>query len=206
MAARPGRVEVVMRLRVALVVLFQVCTVSAYAQTSDGGFDKALSTSMAASAKAMFATIRGDLADAAAAMPAEDYAYKPHPDSRTFAALVGHVASANYFFCAMAKGASPMSTPAATGGYERLTDKAALVKALDDSLTYCDAVYGELTDASFNEPVSTPAVGPMKPTQTTRGLLLMFNTTHDNEHYGNVVVYMRAKGHVPPSSARTGGR
>jgi uncharacterized damage-inducible protein DinB len=30
----------------------------------------------------------------------------------------------------------------------------------------------------------------------------MFNTTHNNEHYGNIVVYMRLKGHVPPSTAR----
>ena len=30
----------------------------------------------------------------------------------------------------------------------------------------------------------------------------MFKTTHNNEHYGNIVVYMRLKGHVPPSTAR----
>ena len=150
----------------------------------------------------MFSTIRRDLADAAEAMPVDDYAFKPHPDSRTFAALVGHVASANYFFCSMAKGASPMSTPAAAGGYEKLTDKAALVKALNDSLEYCDAVYESTTDANFGEAVTTPAIGPMKATPTLRGLVLMFNTTHNNEHYGNVVVYMRAKGHVPPSTAR----
>jgi uncharacterized damage-inducible protein DinB len=192
-----------MRLGVGLVVLLQVCAGPAFAQTSDGGFDKALSTSMASSAKAMFATIRRDLADAAEAMPAEDYAYKPHPDSRTFAALVGHVAAANYFFCAMAKNQSPIATPAATGNFERLTEKAALVKALNDSLAYCDAVYDETTDANFDDPATTPPVGPMKATQTLRGLLLMFNTTHNNEHYGNVVVYMRAKGHVPPSTART---
>ena len=30
----------------------------------------------------------------------------------------------------------------------------------------------------------------------------MFNTTHNNEHYGNIVVYLRLKGHVPPSTAR----
>jgi uncharacterized damage-inducible protein DinB len=176
--------------------------VSAGAQTSDGGFDRALSTSLASSAKAMFATIRRDLADAAAAMPAEDYAYKPHSDSRTFAALVGHVAAANYFFCSMATGASPMSTPAATGSYEKLTDKTALVKALNDSLEYCGAAYDATTDANFGDAVTTPAVGPMSGTHTLRGLLLMFNTTHNNEHYGNVVVYMRAKGHVPPSTAR----
>jgi len=33
--------------------------------------------------------------------------------------------------------------------------------------------------------------------------VLMFNTTHNNEHYGNMVVYMRLKNDVPPSTART---
>jgi uncharacterized damage-inducible protein DinB len=42
----------------------------------------------------------------------------------------------------------------------------------------------------------------MGPADTVRGAILMFNTTHNNEHYGNIVVYMRLKGHVPPSTAR----
>jgi hypothetical protein len=28
--------------------------------------------------------------------------------------------------------------------------------------------------------------------------VLVFITTHDNEHYGNLVVYLRLKGLVPP--------
>jgi uncharacterized damage-inducible protein DinB len=43
--------------------------------------------------------------------------------------------------------------------------------------------------------------GPNK-NQASRGSVLMFNTTHNNEHYGNIVVYMRLKGRVPPSTAR----
>ena len=40
-------------------------------------------------------------------------------------------------------------------------------------------------------------------TTTSRGAVLMFNTTHNNEHYGNIVVYLRLKGKVPPSTARS---
>ena len=47
--------------------------------------------------------------------------------------------------------------------------------------------------------VATPGGGGG---QTARGSVLLFNTTHNNEHYGNIVVYMRLKGHVPPSTAR----
>jgi uncharacterized damage-inducible protein DinB len=38
--------------------------------------------------------------------------------------------------------------------------------------------------------------------QASRGSVLVFNTTHNNEHYGNLIVYMRLKGHMPPSTAR----
>jgi hypothetical protein len=32
-----------------------------------------------------------------------------------------------------------------------------------------------------------------KPTATTRGATLIFNTTHNDEHYGNIVVYLKAQ-------------
>jgi uncharacterized damage-inducible protein DinB len=33
----------------------------------------------------------------------------------------------------------------------------------------------------------------------------MFNIAHNNEHYGNLVVYMRLRGRVPPSTANVQG-
>ena len=173
---------------------------AAYTQTSDGGFDKALSPSLAVTAKAMFATIRRDLAEAADAMPAEDFSFKPTPEVRSFAQLVGHVVSANFFFCSQAKGAAMPSTT----NFERVTDKAALSKGLNDALAYCDEVCDSTTDASFNQPATLNGFAGMNPKTTTiRGAVLMFNTTHDNEHYGNIVVYLRLKGKVPPSTARS---
>jgi uncharacterized damage-inducible protein DinB len=169
----------------------------AAAQTTGASFADALSPSMAAVVKAMHSTIRRDLAEAAASMPAEEYAFKPTPQVRSFGELVGHVANANFFFCSQAKGErSP-----ATANYEKAADKAALVKALNDALAYCDGVVASTTDANFAELVKLAAPGST--TQSPRGAVLMFNTTHNNEHYGNIVVYMRLKGHVPPSTART---
>jgi uncharacterized damage-inducible protein DinB len=172
------------------------------AQTTDAGFDKALSPSLASVAKAMHATIRRNLAEAAEAMPAEDYGFKPTPQVRSFAQLIGHVAAANFLFCSQAQGAPSSSTPAAGTNFERLTDKPALVKAINDALAYCDGVYTATTDQTFTQAVQVAALGPMKATDTTRGAVLTFNTTHNNEHYGNIVVYLRLKGYVPPSTAR----
>lgn len=177
------------------VVLVCGAAIPASAQTSDGFFFDALSPSMAAVAKAMHATIRRNLAEAAAAMPAEEYAFKPAPEVRSFAELLGHVANANFFFCAQAKGEkSP-----ASANYEKVSDKAALVKGLNEALAYCDGAYAGTTDANFMDMIKVVG-GPGG--ETRRGAMLGWNTTHNNEHYGNIVVYLRLKGIVPPSTAR----
>jgi uncharacterized damage-inducible protein DinB len=189
-----------MRQTLAFLITMHALCAAAYAQTSDGGFDKLLSPSLAATAKAMHATIRRDIAEAAEALPAEDFGFKPTPEVRSFAQLVGHLVNANFFFCSQAKSAS---TPA-TMNFERVAEKAALIKGLTDALAYCDAVYESTTDADFNQAVTLTGFPGMNPkTTTSRGAVLMFNTTHNNEHYGNIVVYLRLKGKVPPSTARS---
>jgi uncharacterized damage-inducible protein DinB len=91
----------------------------------------------------------------------------------------------------------------ATANFERTADKAALIKGLTDALAYCDEVYQSTTVANFNQAVTMTGFPGMNPTTaTTRGAVLIFNTTHNNEHYGNLVVYLRLKGKVPPSTAR----
>ena len=183
--------------RAAIVLLcLLAASRSAAAQTTDAGFGDAASPSLATVVKNMHATIRRNLAEAAESMPAADYAFKPTPEVRTFGEVIAHVAFANFLFCAQAKGEQPPPRDS----WAKATDKAVLAKALRDSLDYCDAVYAATTDASFNQLVKVP--GPGGAREAGRGAVLVFNTTHNNEHYGNVVVYMRLKGHVPPSTAR----
>ena len=181
-----------LRLLMLAFVFAYVTLPAASAQTTDAGYFDELSPSLAASAKAMHAMIRRDLAEAAENI-------QPTPQVRTFAQIIGHVANANFFFCSQVAGEkSP-----ATADYKQIADKAALVKALNDSLAYCDRVYAATTDANFVQPVQIANVGGTGSTNTVRGAMLMYNITHNNEHYGNLVVYMRLKGHVPPSTART---
>jgi hypothetical protein len=92
----------------------------AHAQTTDGGFAEALSPSMAAVVKAMHATIRRNIAEAAEAMPAGDNAFKATPQVRSFVELLGRIVNSNFFFCSQARGeAMPSST-----NYEQIADKA----------------------------------------------------------------------------------
>ena len=165
------------------------------AQTTDAGFNEALSGSMASVVKAMHATIRQNLADAAQSMPAEAYSFKATPQVRSFGEFIGHVVNANFFFCSQAKGEPSPSQE----NFEKVADKAALVKGLNEALKYCDDVYNATTDTNVKSLITM--AGPAKK-QASRGSVLVFNTAHNNEHYGNIVVYMRLKGHVPPSTAR----
>ena len=110
--------------------------------------------------------------------------------------IVVYVAAANLLFCSQARSEAP-KFPA---GMQTMTSKADLVKLLDDALTYCDGAYAATTDENFGTVLK---VMGQKPSQAARGAILFFNTTHNNEHYGNMVVYMRLKGHVPPSTARS---
>jgi uncharacterized damage-inducible protein DinB len=74
------------------------------------------------------------------------------------------------------------------------TTKAELRAALHGAFTYCARAYDALTDANANETVK--AFGQ----ERNKLGSLWFNASHNLEHYGNLVVYMRLKGIVPPSS------
>ena len=128
---------------------------------------------------------------AAEKMPEENYSFKPTPEVRTFGQLVGHVADANYMFCSKASGeANP-----ATGSIEKTkTSKADLVAALKDAVAYCNKAYGGMTDAKGSEMVEMFSYHLAKLT------LFSLNTAHTDEHYGNMVTYLRLKGIVPPTS------
>jgi len=133
-----------------------------------------------------------NVVEAAEKMPEADYGYQASKDVRTFGGFVGHVANANYNFCARAKGESNPNKE----DFEKVTDKAKLVAAIKAAVSYCDPIYAAQTDAALAEMV---AAGPQ---QTPRGAVLILNASHNNEHYGNLVTYMRLKGLVPPSTER----
>jgi len=145
-----------------------------------------------------YTNLRNYIARAAEKMPEEYYSMRPgtQPEVRTFGQLIGHLATYNDLWCSQAKGDK---NPAAGQDLEKLPSKAALVKALNDALAYCDGVYEALTDASGQELLTITQENGRR-TQSLRLSLLILNLGHNNEHYGNVVTYMRIKDIVPPSS------
>ena len=127
-------------------------------------------------------------------MPEAKYSFKPVDSVRSYGAILAHLAGASYEFCAAAKGEKPPFTEA--GVEKSATTKAAIVKALDGAIAYCDEVYKTLDDAKAAQMVAGAFGGP----QAARAENLIGNTGHFQEHYGNLVTYLRINGLVPPSS------
>ena len=148
-----------------------------------------------------WASAKKNIVQSAEIMPEANYSFKPAgtaPEVRTFGAILAHVAGASYLYCAAAKGVEP---PHQEGDFEKTaTTRAAIMKALNDAMAYCDQVYNSYSDAQLSEMGNAAFASGKAP----RINALLGNIGHLNEHYGNLVTYFRAKGIVPPSS-RGGG-
>jgi len=133
--------------------------------------------------------VKGYLIASAEQMPEDLYDYKPNEEVRSFGQIIGHVANALYMFCgnATGEGGSPPDN------FEERTTKAGLVEAIKMGFDACEAAYAMDDMTAMEEVEFFGNTG-------TRLWILNFNVTHNWEHYGNLVVYFRANGIVPPSS------
>src|SRR5579864_7883875 len=75
----------------------------------------------------------------AQAMPADQYGFRPHPESMTFGELMAHIATTNYKFCAGLQDSKPPSVSSPTA-------KDGIVKFLGDSFDYCSSVIPKLSE------------------------------------------------------------
>ena len=151
---------------------------------------------VAASLRKAWDAAKTNIVQSAEVMPEPNYSFKPVDTVRSYGAILAHIAGANYVFCSAAAGEK---SPHAEDEFEKsATTRAAIIKALADSMAYCDRAFAAATDRSLAEPIEMPfGMG-----KDTRAAALMGNVGHLNEHYGNLVTYMRMKGVVPPSSRR----
>jgi uncharacterized damage-inducible protein DinB len=175
------------RLCFGLVALMAACAVVLAQEPS-----AAPANPITASEKGFYAVVSGEVIAAAQKMPEESYSFKPTPDVRSFGQLVGHVADAQYGLCSTAIGEpNPMKAIEKTK-----TSKADLVAALKEAVAYCNKAYDGMTDAQGGQMVK------MMNYNVARLTVLSVNTAHTDEHYGNMVTYLRLKNIVPPSSEK----
>jgi uncharacterized damage-inducible protein DinB len=167
-----------------ITILLGMTALSAQAPpASDGGYTAGVRT--------RWNSIKRNVAASAQLMPEVNYAFKPTPEVRSFGELIGHLANEHYIFCSLLRNEK---NPQEAVDFEKRTAKADLVKAINDSIVYCDAAYAAVKD-------DAKTIAPLSATRRdTPFSTMLLNVTHDSEHYGNLVTYLRLKGIVPPSS------
>jgi len=137
---------------------------------------------------------------AAQMMPESAYGFRPTADVRTFGEQINHSTVSHYSFCNQA-GLPPGVQRQSAPNQATITAKAQIVKGLEDSIAYCDAVLLGATDAWLME--TAPRVGGSSSglVEGIRAHAFLYNNVHDTEDYGTITTYLRLNGIVPPSSA-----
>ena len=133
-----------------------------------------------------------EILDVAEVMPAEKYGFKPTPEISSFGDQLVHVGGITQRFIDTAKGTK---TEAAHHG---AMGKPETIDLLKKTFQSAQDTISPLTDAQLLEPVKFP-FGDRTVTRATfwQGPLYQIRN-----HYGQLVVYLRMNGIVPPTTAR----
>jgi hypothetical protein len=131
------------------------------------------------------------------AMPEEKWSFKPtqgdFKDARTFAEQVKHVACANEAWARKLGGEKPPER-CDLGGPNPARTKAEIMDYLKGSFHMLD----EALDATNADNMLQPAKGPYG--GDNRLAVIEFALWHASDHYGQLVVYLRMNGIIPPAS------
>ena len=127
------------------------------------------------------------------AMPEEKFSYKSTPPQRDYGEQVMHVALTNVELLKVLGGKAAAPTFSA----ESVKTKGDMLKALADSYDYGTALLNEESEATIGQPMKdSPAwLGP-----STRARIMWTLLAHTMDIYGQMAVYLRLNGVVPPAS------
>lgn len=137
---------------------------------------------------------------AAEMMPDAGYAFRPTREVRSFGEQIDHASGSHYSFCSQAGVPAGVEKKPAPN-LRAVTSKADIVKALRDSIAYCDSILAAASEAWLSEVVSGVGGSSSGLIEGMRAHALMYNNVHTAEDYGTITTYLRMQGVVPPSSA-----
>ena len=126
--------------------------------------------------------------------PEDKYDFKPNASERSFAEQLLHAAGANYFFINPAKGLKPPE-----GDDPKRSDfknKAAVVDFVKKSFAEGADVIKSKGDSGLGDLM----IDPFSKNQARLSDFAWGFIEHSGEHYGQLVVYYRVAGLVPPES------
>jgi len=145
--------------------------------------------------------IAKDLVSLAEAMPADRYEFRPtagtFTDVRTFGEQVKHAATMIFMTAAIVlQEKSPYGPGANDNGPATVKEKPQILEYLNASIAYARKAMSSLTVKNHLDPLKT-YFGSQPRIEVAAGILY-----HSYNHYGQMVVYARMNGVVPPSSQR----
>jgi hypothetical protein len=147
-------------------------------------------------------TLESEFVSLVDAMPPEKFEFVPtkgeFAKSRTFAQQATHVATVLYEVSAGMRGEkSPVDAGVNENGAPGLNSKDAIVKYVKDAFAYAHKAMAGVTDENIKEMVKSPfESGKSIP----RIYLANVAIWHSYDHYGQMVIYLRMNGIVPPAS------
>lgn len=140
------------------------------------------------------------LVPAVEAQPAGAFGFRPTQGAfdkvRSFGQQAKHVAAVNYEVAAAILGEKPPVEVGGGDGPESMNEKSEIVAYLKDSYVYAHRAMATLTEANLLQPIKSP----WGSSTTTRLALANILLGHSMDHYGQMVVYLRMNGIVPPAS------
>ena len=144
--------------------------------------------------------IESEFVPLADAMPVDKYDFAPSGGEfkgvRTFAQQVKHVASVIYMVAAAAQQEKPPVELGGENGPDAVASKEQIMKFLKGSFAYAHKAMGALTTTNQLDLVKSPfGNGEM-----SRAGAASIAVWHSFDHYGQMVVYARMNGIVPPAS------
>jgi uncharacterized damage-inducible protein DinB len=141
------------------------------------------------------------LVETADAMPAEKYAFVPSTGQfkgvRTFAQQVKHLAATNYILAAAILEQAPPADAGNETGPDSVRTKAEILTYLKGSFAALHKAAAAIDDQ--NAIIKPSPISPLGD-KTTRLGLAQEALIHIYDHYGQMVIYLRLNGIVPPSS------
>ena len=137
------------------------------------------------------------------AMPEDKLGFRATPAERSYGEQILHIAGANIMlmkFLGAKAPAPPINDADLTVFGLKVTSKAQVLKALSDSYDYGEASLKELADPGMAQTIK----GPRWMGEVTRAKMVYFTLGHAQDIYGQMAVYLRLNGIVPPASRKGG--
>ncbi len=147
--------------------------------------------------------VEGEFMPLVEAMPADKFDFAPTQGDfqgvRTFRQQAMHTGAVIYIVSAAVLGdPKPAQAGENESGPANITSKADVLQYLKDAFAYGHKATNSLTDASATEMVASPFGGRKLP----RLYMATLPVWHTFDHYGQMCVYARMNGIVPPASRK----